>query len=523
MAKKEKQKASQGRKSENLPFAFDAKPWDWLLGFTSDLSRDVFLDGLMGLNPLVATDERRRLIAAIHLSQSLDTEEKRRVIRAFPTLSRFQIDALFETFAEEQSKFVELKEEHPDDIQKLNLKRELEWSEVIDAKYGVARILAEIPLDKLGMEEIRQGIARLFREARRSNNRHAVLRMSEYIIQYAQKASVKIDNDFINYILSEYIQTNVAFLQLENDDFEEKIKHILKTLDDLSSKKSKEHNNRLLYLYLCQRYGHIKYFAKEIDEAISQFSINTSLFVIFLSVYKSDAVSFNKLLEVFRFGASKPDIFDATIEKNIKALSDERLASYMLFCAFVACVFFVNTAKNLTRETTRLGLEFNRVYGVIKSEISRRSHTFHLLHLDEINSLLFFFGERETRLFEREYPKGDSFSIIEATANYGLDVKKLSEVIASDKQLDKSSIYLACLLAYTVSLKDKSVEDWAIFREVQEKTIILFEELHRLFQLPYDEVELSAFHEKLAPPRIEKGSLSELMRAMREMSDGKED
>ena len=65
-------------------------------------------------------------------SLSLNTQEKKRVIDAVPTLSQFQFDELTKVFTEERVKFKDLAKEHPDDIKKLLTKQQAEWLQLGD-------------------------------------------------------------------------------------------------------------------------------------------------------------------------------------------------------------------------------------------------------------------------------------------------------------------------------------------------------------------------------------------------------
>ena len=65
-------------------------------------------------------------------SLSLNTQEKKRVIDAVPTLSQFQFDELSKVFTEERVKFKDLAKEHPDDIKKLLTKQQAEWLQLGD-------------------------------------------------------------------------------------------------------------------------------------------------------------------------------------------------------------------------------------------------------------------------------------------------------------------------------------------------------------------------------------------------------
>ena len=65
-------------------------------------------------------------------SLSLNTQEKKRVVDAVPTLSQFQFDELTKVFTEERVKFKDLAQEHPDDIKKLLVKQQSEWLQLGD-------------------------------------------------------------------------------------------------------------------------------------------------------------------------------------------------------------------------------------------------------------------------------------------------------------------------------------------------------------------------------------------------------
>lgn len=63
-------------------------------------------------------------------SLSLNTMEKKRVVDAVPTLSQFQFDELKKVFTDERVKFRDLAQEHPDDIKKLVVKQQTEWTQL---------------------------------------------------------------------------------------------------------------------------------------------------------------------------------------------------------------------------------------------------------------------------------------------------------------------------------------------------------------------------------------------------------
>jgi len=79
----------------------------------------------------VEVDEQNFLDLLRH-SLSLNTQEKKRVVDAVPTLSQFQFDELAKVFTEERVKFKELAKEHPEDIKKLLIKQQSEWLQLWD-------------------------------------------------------------------------------------------------------------------------------------------------------------------------------------------------------------------------------------------------------------------------------------------------------------------------------------------------------------------------------------------------------
>ncbi len=79
----------------------------------------------------VKVDEEQFLDLLKH-SLSLNTQEKKRVVDAVPTLSQFQFDELTKVFTEERAKFRELAKDHPDDIKKLVKKQRVEWLQLGD-------------------------------------------------------------------------------------------------------------------------------------------------------------------------------------------------------------------------------------------------------------------------------------------------------------------------------------------------------------------------------------------------------
>jgi len=78
------------------------------------------------------TVEEENFLDLLKHSLSLNTQEKKRVVDAVPTLSQFQFDELTKVFTEEREKFKELAKEHPEDIKKLLGKQQAEWVQLGD-------------------------------------------------------------------------------------------------------------------------------------------------------------------------------------------------------------------------------------------------------------------------------------------------------------------------------------------------------------------------------------------------------
>jgi len=76
--------------------------------------------------------EEENFLDLLKHSLSLNTQEKKRVVDAVPTLSQFQFDELTKVFTEEREKFKELAKEHPEDIKKLLGKQQAEWVQLGD-------------------------------------------------------------------------------------------------------------------------------------------------------------------------------------------------------------------------------------------------------------------------------------------------------------------------------------------------------------------------------------------------------
>ena len=76
--------------------------------------------------------DKQDFLDLLRHSLSLNTQEKKRVIDAVPTLSQFQFDELTKVFSEERVKFKDLAQEHPEDIKKLLVKQQAEWLQLGD-------------------------------------------------------------------------------------------------------------------------------------------------------------------------------------------------------------------------------------------------------------------------------------------------------------------------------------------------------------------------------------------------------
>jgi len=105
----------------------------------------------------VSVDEGNFLDLLRH-SLSLNTQEKKRVVDAVPTLSQFQFDELTKFFTEEREKFRELAKEHPEDIKKLLSKQQAEWSQLGDLYTSEAENNIKKDEAKLKEEEIKKSL-----------------------------------------------------------------------------------------------------------------------------------------------------------------------------------------------------------------------------------------------------------------------------------------------------------------------------------------------------------------------------
>ena len=91
-------------------------------------------------------------------SLSLNTQEKKRVVDAVPTLSQFQFDELTKVFTEEREKFRDLAKEHPEDIKKLLAKQQSEWLQLWDLYKSEAENNVKEDAAKLKEEEIKKSL-----------------------------------------------------------------------------------------------------------------------------------------------------------------------------------------------------------------------------------------------------------------------------------------------------------------------------------------------------------------------------
>ena len=66
-------------------------------------------------------------IQLLALSISLTLDEKKKIVEAVSKLSQYQVDELVRIFEEEQTKFAELAEKHPEQIDKLRAQHKGEW------------------------------------------------------------------------------------------------------------------------------------------------------------------------------------------------------------------------------------------------------------------------------------------------------------------------------------------------------------------------------------------------------------
>lgn len=79
--------------------------------------------------------QKERFEILLEGSLSLDYREKLRVIQSLPVLNYFQITELMKTFEEELDKFAGLKIEHPEDLERLERRRQQIWSDLQKTEY----------------------------------------------------------------------------------------------------------------------------------------------------------------------------------------------------------------------------------------------------------------------------------------------------------------------------------------------------------------------------------------------------
>jgi len=91
---------------------------------------DALILSLLDLHAEEVSIDTSDFLDLLKHSLSLNTMEKKRVIDAAATLSQFQFDELQKVFVEEREKFRELAKEHPEDIKKLLVKQQNEWTEL---------------------------------------------------------------------------------------------------------------------------------------------------------------------------------------------------------------------------------------------------------------------------------------------------------------------------------------------------------------------------------------------------------
>jgi len=84
-------------------------------------------------------------------SLSLNTAEKMRVINSYSTLSQFQVDQLCKVWEDEKIQFISLKEEHPGDIEKLEIKCAVEWFSIYSDWAKNVAVESKLPE---GLEEL---------------------------------------------------------------------------------------------------------------------------------------------------------------------------------------------------------------------------------------------------------------------------------------------------------------------------------------------------------------------------------
>ncbi len=86
-----------------------------------------YLDKFVGRNGSLNNTQREEFIQRVYQSLSLDIADKKRTLREYKNLSKWQIDELTKVFVEEEQKFLQLRKEHPEDIRKLVTKQGIDW------------------------------------------------------------------------------------------------------------------------------------------------------------------------------------------------------------------------------------------------------------------------------------------------------------------------------------------------------------------------------------------------------------
>jgi len=125
------------RKTTETIKKFNELEWNWPLNIGHTEWQTLYLDKYFGRNENHSLGERVSFFEKIRLSLSLDFTEKRLLLNNYENFSQFQIESFHSVFNEEKEKFDELSESDSDGILTLHIKRELEWSTILNKEYGI--------------------------------------------------------------------------------------------------------------------------------------------------------------------------------------------------------------------------------------------------------------------------------------------------------------------------------------------------------------------------------------------------
>lgn len=235
--------------------------WRFCLPFKSGELVDLFLDEFMGTNPILSSKDRLKLVKLIYPSFSLSFKEKKRVIEEFPNLSQFQQDKLIKVFKEEREKFVELQEDHPEDIWQLKLVTAYDWATFINPTHGHFAYIDTILRSKsVPPEMIARAASHLAQSIMQEENYAALSPLIKFLLSVdgvaahlsdSQKANLK--NNYL------YAQVEIGKVKSQSDFSGDEF---LKTFK-IKTKKTKDFLSLCEFTYVGSKYGNTSFYPKE--------------------------------------------------------------------------------------------------------------------------------------------------------------------------------------------------------------------------------------------------------------------